>query len=216
MNIMKKQIWNKSELEFFQSISTPSKIQEFLDSIRYDEEVQCRSPRFVISEKKAHCFEGALFAAAALEQIGHPALVVDLLSEKDKDDDHVIAIYKIVVKRKNYFGSVAKTNTTVLAGRDPVYSSLHELVMSYYDGYCNLNGERTLRGYSQPVDLRDFDDINWRTTPEDLQPTIGQYLTDVSHEAPFPQELLSHISIVPQKQLEAIIYGANRAGLFGA
>lgn len=207
--------WSKEELEFFRSVETPVKIQEFIDGLRYDEEVQCRSPRYIIKEKKAHCFEGALFAAAALEQIGHVPLVVDLMAEKDKDDDHVIAIYTLKIRRKSYFGAIAKTNTTVLAGRDPVFSNLHELLMSYYDGYCNLDGERTLRGFSQPVNLRQFDNVNWRTTEEDLQPIIGQYLTDVSHETLFPEVLLSQLSIVPRKQIDAIFYGANVDGLFG-
>jgi hypothetical protein len=38
-----------------------------------------------------------------------------------------------------------------------VYRSVRELVMSYFEGYVNLRGERTLRAFSRPVNLRRFD-----------------------------------------------------------
>jgi hypothetical protein len=34
-----------------------------------------------------------------------------------------------------------------------LFRTVRELVMSYFEGYMNLRGERTLRAYSEPVDL---------------------------------------------------------------
>src|SRR5258707_564965 len=54
-------------------LSTPEKIQKYLDDLPYNKEKDgetCRSPRLVIERNTAHCFEGALFAAAALRANG--------------------------------------------------------------------------------------------------------------------------------------------------
>jgi hypothetical protein len=76
-------------------LSTPEKIQRFLDDLPYNNEKSeetCRSPRLVLEYKTAHCFEGALLGAAALRVNGSPSLILDLASVRD--DDHVIAIYR--------------------------------------------------------------------------------------------------------------------------
>jgi len=75
--------WTKAELRFFSKLDAPVKIQRFLNSLQYDADYACRSPRFVIKERKAHCFEGALFAASALRMQGHPPLLIDLRSHND-------------------------------------------------------------------------------------------------------------------------------------
>ena len=129
--------WTRDESIFFKRLSDPDKIQGFLDSIEYNPGYECRSPRWVIKKKKAHCFEGALFAAAALEFIGYPPLIVDLKAYND--DDHVIAVFKV----DGHWGSVAKSNFTTLRYREPVYRSLRELVMSYFDFYFNINGDKS-------------------------------------------------------------------------
>ena len=41
-------------------------------------------------------------------------------------------------------------------------------------------GEKTLRGYSRPVNLRRFDPIHWMTAEEDLW-AIPEYLVGISH-----------------------------------
>src|SRR3954454_7198591 len=76
-------------------LSTPEKIQKYLDDLPYNKEKDgetCRSPRLAMLHNTAHCFEGALFAAAALRLGGHQPLILDL--EAVRDDDHVIAVYR--------------------------------------------------------------------------------------------------------------------------
>jgi len=159
-------------------LSTPEKIQRFLDSeIGYNKEPDgstCRSPRRVLRDRVAHCLEGALFGAAALRAQGLPPLLLDL--EAVRDDDHVLAIFK----QRGHWGAIAKSNYAGLRFREPVYRGLRELVISYFEHYFNLAGEKTLRSYSRPVNLARFDRIAWMTAEEDLW-GVSDYLFSISH-----------------------------------
>jgi hypothetical protein len=158
-------------------LPTPEKIQKYLDDLPYNKERDgetCRSPRLVIEYNTAHCFEGALFAAAALRTIGRPALILDL--EAVRDDDHVIAVYRA----DGYWGAIAKSNYAGLRFRSPVYRTLRELALSYFEHYYNLKGEKTLRAYSRPVNLARFDPIEWVTSEEPLW-AIPEYLCEIRH-----------------------------------
>ncbi len=163
------------ELAGLRRLTPPWRIQRFLDDLAYDVEGRsCRSPRRVLEERCVQCMDGALFAAAALSAQGHPPLIVDL--EAERDDDHVIAVYR----RAGAWGALARSNFSGLRSREPVYGSLRELVMSYFEGYFNLRREKTLRRYSRPVDLRRFDRRGWLTAAEDLW-YIPDYLVGVRH-----------------------------------
>jgi hypothetical protein len=165
------------EYRLFRSLSTPHKIQKFLDSLPYNKERDgetCQSPRRVMRNRTAHCFEAALFAAAALRVNGRPPWILDL--ESVRDDDHVIAVYR----DNGCWGTIAKSNYSGLQFREPVYRSLRELAMSYFEHYYNLDGEKTLRAYSRPLSLARFDRIGWMTAEEDLW-KIPEYLYTISH-----------------------------------
>jgi hypothetical protein len=124
--------WTKKEVRFLNSLSEPIKIQNFLSRIEYDSDPRNSSPRWVIKERKAHCFEGAIFAAAALRHLGNRPLVLDLSAVND--DNHLIAIFK----QYGYWGAIGKSNFTTLEFREPVYKTLRELAMSYFDLYFNI------------------------------------------------------------------------------
>ena len=128
----------------------------------------------MLRDQVAHCLEGALFAAAALRLHGHRPLLLDLGSVRD--DDHVLAIFR----QYNCWGAVAKSNYSGLRFREPVYRTLRELVMSYFEHYFNLKREKSLRNYSRPVNLARFDRIAWMTSEEDLWPIV-YYLVDIPH-----------------------------------
>jgi hypothetical protein len=166
-----------TETRLLRKLSTPWKVQKFLDDLPYNKEPNgetCRSPRRTLRDETAHCFEAALLAAAALRVNGHPPLILDL--ESVRDDDHVIAVYRI----EGCWGSIAKSNYAGLRFREPVYRTLRELVMSYFEHYYNLRGEKTLRAFSRPVNLRRFDRMNWMTAEEDVW-EIPEYLTTIPH-----------------------------------
>jgi hypothetical protein len=150
-------------------LTTPDRIQRFLDEeVRYNKEPDgetAHSPRRVLRERRAHCFEGALLAAAALRRRGHAPLVLQLRAVRD--DDHVLALFR-ERPGAGCWGAVAKSNYSGLRFRSPVYRSLRELVMSYFDVYYNLEGEKSLRSFSRPVDLSRFDARGWETAEESL------------------------------------------------
>jgi hypothetical protein len=166
-----------AERAVFRRLSTPEKIQRFLDELPYNKEPHgdtCLSPRRVLRDRTAHCMEGALFGAAALRMIGHPPLLLDL--EAVRDDDHVLAIFRA----HGHWGALAKSNYSGLRYREPVYRTLRELAMSYFEHYFNLRKEKTLRNYSRPVNLRRFDSIHWMTAEEDVW-AVPEYLTTIAH-----------------------------------
>ena len=84
--------WNPAELRILRKFKTPVDIQSYLNRLPYNDKATAMSPRRVLRERTAHCFEGALFAAAALRFLGYPPLIVDLAAHND--DDHVIAVFK--------------------------------------------------------------------------------------------------------------------------
>src|SRR5215471_4475456 len=143
------------EVAVLRRLSRPEKLQKYLEyEISYNKEHEgetCRSPRRVIRDSTAHCMEGALFAAAALRVNGHEPLIVDLAAVRD--DDHVIAVFQ----EHGCWGAIGKSNYAGLRFREPVYRTIRELVLSYFEHYYNLRGEKTLRAYSRPVNLSRFD-----------------------------------------------------------
>lgn len=200
-------MWIQSEADFIARFKKPYDIQLFLDAVPYNPNGECRSPRRVIAEQKAHCFEGALFAAAMLRELGFKPLIIDMMA--GNDDDHVIAVFKI----RDRWGAVAKSNTTALRYREPVYKSIRELIMSYFDFYFNTLGDKSLRSYSRPVDLTRFDKENWSETDSDLE-YIGDYLSRIPHYPLLDSESIRQLQRADQKLMDAVFLGANIEGLF--
>jgi hypothetical protein len=199
--------WSPSEARLFRRLSSPIRIQHYLNSLAYDPDYGARSPRWVIKEGKAHCFEGALFAAAALRRLGHRPLLVDIRSWND--DDHVLAVFK----ERQHWGCVAKSNYTVLRFREPVYRSIRELVISYFDVYFNPIGQKTMRSYSLPLDLSQFDKRRWMTTDEDLQ-YIGDKLDAIKHFPVLTPAMLRALNRADKDLVKAGLLGAKPKGLY--
>jgi hypothetical protein len=168
-----------AEWRKLRSLKNPYGIQRYLDDMPYHLADTSWSPRLVLRENTSHCFEGAMLAAAALRVNGYPPLILDL--EAEHDTDHVIAIFK----ERGLWGAVAKSNYTGCRYREPVYRTLRELALSYFDVYFNLRRERTLRTFSNPVNLTRFDRRNWMTTDDPLW-FIAEYLFTVRHYRLFP------------------------------
>jgi hypothetical protein len=200
-------VWTKDEIEFLNTLGDPDKIQGFLDSIDYNPDYECRSPRWVIRKRSAHCFEGALFATAALQFIGYPPLIVDMKAYND--DDHVIAVFK----KDGHWGAIAKSNFTTLRYREPVYRSLRELIMSYFDFYFNIEGDKSLRSYSLPLDLTIYKSRQWTTTDEDLE-YIGDKLEQIRHYPVVDKKMIKNLKRASDTMLKAGLMGSNAEGLF--
>lgn len=158
----------KEEYAVLSRLSTPIKIQDFLDGLPFNFEKKGDthlSPRRVLREQKAHCIEGALLAATALWIHGEVPRIVNVSSRMGKGDvDHVITLYK----RGNFYGAISKTNHSVLRFRDPIYRTPRELVLSYFhEWFINETREKTLECYSKPLDMRRFG-TEWITSEKDL------------------------------------------------
>ena len=179
----------KEETAILKKLSTPAKIQDFLNAIPVNFEEggdTYFSPRVVLRENKAHCLEGALLAAAALWLRGEEPLLLDLKTTDD-DVDHVVALYQ----RGRHWGAISKTNHASLRFRDPIYRTIRELAASYFHEYfLNENGRKTLRSYSVPFRLKKFGNY-WITAEEKLDDLVGS-LDHSRHFPLFPKDNIKH------------------------
>jgi hypothetical protein len=192
--------------DIMKKFRNPLAIQQFLNSLAYRVEGGARSPRIVDQSRIANCFDGAVYAAAALEMLGYPPLIVDM--EAKNDDDHVIAVY-----HSGGWGAIAKSNTTMLRSREPVYRSVRELVMSYFDGYFNIDGYRSLRTYSAPINLKRFDSISWRNTSDSLD-LLETYLHKVRHYPVMTRKMERALNRAEPFIVQACFLNANRKGIY--
>jgi len=170
--------FSSREFKTFRRLNTPQKIQDFLNSIpiNFEEKGETlMSPRRVLREKKAHCMEGALLAAAALWMNGEKPLLLDIKTTKD-DMEHVVALFK----KFGRWGAISKTNHVVLRYREPVYKSVRELALSYFHEYFLDSGKKTMRSFSGPFDLRRFGK-EWLTSEKNLW-YISKALDKSPHE----------------------------------
>ncbi len=170
--------FSPGELRTLSRLNTPPKVQDFLATLEVNFETRgdtVQSPRVVLRSRSAHCMEGALLAAAALELHGFPPLVMDLRSSRH-DVDHVVALFRL----RGCWGAVGKTNHAVLRYREPVYRTLRELALSYFHEYFLDSGKKTLREYSAPVNLKRFNGLGWRTSEKDLF-EIPEAVDDARH-----------------------------------
>ncbi len=171
-------------------LSTPERIQDFLDSLSFNYEREgetCRSPRMVLAHKSAHCLEGALLAATLLANIGERPRIMNLQTGAG-DDDHAVALFK----RNGLWGAISKTNHAVLRYRDPIYPTLAELARSYFHEYfLGETGRKTLRAYSRPLSLKRFG-TSWIESEKDVW-HIAYALADAVHIPIAPKSTLSKL-----------------------
>lgn len=179
--------FTREQLVLLKKLDTPIKIQDFLETLSANFRNTSHSPKKVLEQKKAHCFEGALLAAAILRFHGQPPLVVDL-KVADGDDSHVIAVFK----ENGFWGAIGKTNHAVLRYRDPVYKSIRELVMSFFNEYFLENGKKTLRSYSEPINLSRFDKSKWMTSEKNLY-FIVDFIDKVFHKKILNPKMISNL-----------------------
>jgi len=208
MNLF-KQIFTPDELAVFSSLDAPVKIQAYLDGIPYSEDEIYRCPRQVMSDHKGHCFDGALFAAAALRYIGYPPLVLDMLPVPSRDDDHMLALYKL----NGYWGAIAKSNFVGLRYREPIYRTLRELVLTYFEDFYNTAGEKTLRAYTVPLNLQAYDRFNWMASDASMM-EIAHRLEKLRRYTILTPSMEAGLAPVDERFYQAGLSGANWDGLY--
>ena len=190
-------------------LNSPARIQDFLDKLIYPDGDENRPPIEVLRQGEAHCLDGGLFAAAALRLLGYPPLIVDMQPEPGTDDDHVIAIYRSM----GCWGCIAKSNFSGLRLREPVYRTLRELVMSYFEDFFNMARQKTLRTYTRPVNLERFDRLNWMTEPSGVD-AVETYLKKARLSPLLKPGQAAGLSGVDERSFMAGTLGLNPDGVF--
>jgi hypothetical protein len=196
------------ELRVMERLARPVDIQRFLDELDYSTDAFYRSPLRVLRERKAHCFDGCLFAAAALRRIGYQPLVMDMFPTAD-DDEHLLAPFK----EDGHWGAVAKSNFVGLRFREPIHRNLRELMISYFEHYYNVQRQKTLRSYTRPLNLRVFERWNWTVSDEAME-RIARRTEQVRRYPLLTSKMRARLSPVDERSYQAGLLGAEPAGLF--
>ena len=200
---------NEEQRELLRSLDAPEKIQAFLDTCAYAPEYTNRSPMRVLVERRAHCLDGGAFAAAALRRLGHAPLLVDIFPDPGMDDDHVLAIFK----QNGRYGAVAKSNFVGLRFRSPVYHNRRELIMSYFDQFFNVDGVKTLRSYTLPLNLARYDRVGWEWSDAGVD-EIEKALLARRRFSLISPESAAALAPVDPLTYKAGLLVANAAGLY--
>jgi len=205
-----EKVLSPAERRAFAQLSSPIRIQEFLDSLAYNpEEGRFLSPLSVLREGMAHCFEGSVFAALALKKLGYRPLLVNMFPEEGTDDEHLLAVFR----RKGGWGAVAKSNFVGLRYREPVYRDVRELVMSYFEQYYNVAKKRTLRSYTRPLSLEKFNSHHWPTSDEAMN-RIDQRLDSLKRIPLLTRSMVDELIPVDERSYQSGLSGSNPAGLY--
>jgi len=197
-----------AERRIIERLTTPEKLQSFLDDLTYRGDEIYRCPLRVLRDRGGHCYDGAVLAAAALWRMGHPPRIIELLPNK-RDDDHMLAVYRV----DGGWGAVGHSNFVGLRFREPVYRSLRELVMSYFEAFYNLEREKTLRGYTLPLDLTAFDSQLWMTQDAAMHRIAGR-LDRVPKRRLLTRRMVVRLRPVDERSYRAGLLGSVRSGLY--
>lgn len=202
-----KQALTSRERKTLAKLRTPADVQVYLDRMHFRSESEYCAPLRAIRERTAHCFDGALLAAGSLRRLGHPPLILELVPNH-RDDGHVICVFK----HGGHWGAIAKSNYVGLRFREPVYRTLRELAMSYFEPFYNVKRERTLRAYTLPLDLSRFDDADWMTSDETAEEVADQL--DLTRRVPLLKGRMERrLSPVDDRSFHAGLMGADPAAL---
>ena len=172
-------VFSPAERRVIRSLSTPSRVQKYLNDLPYNDELAgetLRSFRGVLQHGTVHCLEAALFAAVVLEQRAFPPLVLSF--ESIDKLEHVIFVYR----QAGRWGSIARSRDPGLHGRKPVFANPRALAKSYCDPYVDQTGCVTAFAV---VDLgRELIGYDWRLSEKNMW-KVEQFLIDYPHD-PLP------------------------------
>jgi hypothetical protein len=207
LSIFRKSL-KKEELAVVRRLTTPAKIQLYIDELPYSPDETYRAPLRVIRDHTAHCYDGSVFAAAALSWIGYEPLIINMFPN-NRDDEHLVAAYK----RDGAWGAVAQSNFVGLRYREPIHKTLRELMISYFEQYYNVAREKTMRSYTRPLNLNRFDGHHWMTDDSALD-VIADYLNTVRRYPILTRKMVAGLSMVDERSHRAGLEGSVPEGLF--
>lgn len=193
----------------FQTFHSFADVQAFLDATPYSPEDRNRSPVNVVKDRFAHCLDGGLFGALGLRYLGYPPVIVDLQSDEGLDDDHVLAVFQM----NGLWGAIAKSNFNGLRLREPVFRTIRELAMSYFEDYFNVDGIKSLRFYTIPLDLTSLDASNWMADDRGAD-KIEKLLKHRRRIRLVPADVAGRLNRMDPLSYDAGMVGVNHAGLY--
>ena len=197
------------ERRIMDSLDSPYLIQSFLDQVEYPSSGENRSCLEILRQRKAHCLDGGLFATMALQRIGFAPRIIDLQPDPGRDDDHVLALFRI----DGYWGAVAKSNYSGLRFREAIYRTTRDLALSYFEDFFNLLGEKSLRTTSRVINLSRFDHLNWMLNSSGVD-EIENYLKQVKTYPLITPAQIARLSPVDERSFNAGSLGTNIDGAF--
>ncbi len=197
------------ERKLLDAMRTPADIQAFLDGIPYSAEVVNRSPLQVLRDRQAHCLDGGLFAAALLRRQGFPPLILDLQPDPGQDDDHVLALFKI----EGCWGAVAQSNYTGLRYREAIHRTLRELVLSYFEDFFNSIAQKTLRYFTRPISLKQFDRQGWMWSSSGMD-AVEEFLKKANLIPLITPAQSARLIAVEELSFQAGRIGINEQGVY--
>ncbi len=201
-----KTAWTKRELSLLAKMRTPATIQDYLDKLPYRCEDGHLSARAALRDGRAHCFDGSLLAAAALRRCGSTPFLVDLCAVRD--DDHMICAYQY----RGRWGAVAKSNFPGLRLREPIFRSVRELVLSYFEFYFNMKGEKSLRSFSRPLRLPDPRQLDWECD-DSVGDRLVERLGEIRHYDIMAAGQERTLRRVDQRLFDSQLVGVNLTGV---
>jgi hypothetical protein len=111
------------------------------------------------------------------------------------------------------YGAVAKSNFSGLRFREPVFRSLRELVMSYFEDFFNVDGLKTLRGYSRPLHLATYDRMDWEVNDRAAD-AVEKRLKKLHRIPVLAEGMAGELSPTDALSYQAGMLGTNPAGLY--
>ena len=200
-------MWRKSEISVLERLNSPEKVQDFLDALPYRCADGHLSARAALRDSMAHCFDGSLLAAAALRRGRFQPTLIDLCAVRD--DDHMICAFRW----RGLWGAVAKSNFPGLRFREPIYRTPRELVLSYFEFYFNMEGEKSLRRFSRPLVLPDPKRLDWET--DDSQgDVIVELVSAVPHFPILQRNQERQLRPIDRRFFKSQLVGVNRRGVY--
>jgi hypothetical protein len=201
----------QQKLDIFRSLNDPFLIQTYLDSMPYMAEERDRSPLNVMLDNQSHCLDGGLFASLALFRLGFDPVMIDIVPSPGEDDDHVLALYKI----DNRWGAVAKSNYVNLGFREPVYRTIRELVMTYFEHYFSIGQEKTLRGYTRPFNCSKYTKLDWAINEKDTNILFYKHFYGRKAVSVISTEMAARLHSVPERAYRAATLYTDLSWSFG-
>lgn len=200
-------MWTKREQATISRLRTPDRVQDFLDGLSYRSEDGHLSARAVLRDKRAHCFDGSLFAAACLVGSEYDPYLIDLCARDD--DDHMLCAFRW----RGLWGAVAKSNFPGLRFREPIFRTPRELVLSYFEFYFNMDRAKSLRSYSKPFRLPSVARLDWQCD-DSVGDTIVEMLSSLPHYNLLEDRRARFLRRVDARLFRSQLVGVNLKGVY--